>query len=411
MKSLKEGSFNGKRVLVRCDFNIGMDDSGKITDDFRIVKALPTIKYLVKSGAVVVLMSHLEKKERVISLEAVAYRLEKLLNESVEFLDDCVGDKVEQVVKKGHPGEIFLLENLRFHKEEKMNDDVFAQKLARLGDYYVNEAFSCSHRAHASIASVPHYLPSFAGLLLEEEISNLSRVTNDPAHPFVVVIGGSKVETKSKMIVNISKVADHILIGSKIGEDILIQKQQLMGRPAVKRDPAVDAIDLTSPRVHMPIDGVLALKDLSEGYSRTAAIGKMRNEEDIYDIGPETIKFFVEIIREAKTIFFNGPVGLFERQEFSNGTRSLLEAISRAHNAYRVAGGGETIEAIHKFSAEKMFNFISTGGGAMLDYLSGNVLPGVAALERSYHPVQAAKPLGTPAPKPTPMPVPKPEKQ
>jgi len=411
MKSLKEGSFNGKRVLVRCDFNIGMDDSGKITDDFRIVKALPTIKYLVKSGAVVVLMSHLEKKERVISLEAVAYRLEKLLNESVEFLDDCVGDKVEQVVKKGHPGEIFLLENLRFHKEEKMNDDIFAQKLARLGDYYVNEAFSCSHRAHASIASVPRYLPSFAGLLLEEEISNLSRVTNDPAHPFVVVIGGSKVETKSKMIVNISKIADHILIGSKIGEDILIQKQQLMGRPAVKRDPAVDAIDLTSPRIHMPIDGVLALKDLSEGYSRTAAIGKMRNEEDIYDIGPETIKFFVEIIREAKTIFFNGPVGLFERQEFSNGTRSLLEAISRAHNAYRVAGGGETIEAIHKFSAEKMFNFISTGGGAMLDCLSGNVLPGVAALERSYHPVQAAKPLGTPAPKPTPMPVPKPEKQ
>jgi len=331
----------------------------------------------------------------------------------VEFLDDCVGDKVEQVINKGRSGKIFLLENLRFYEEEKMNNDDFARKLARLGDYYVNEAFSCSHRAHASIVSVPRYLPSFAGLLLEEEMANLSRITHDPAHPFVVIIGGSKAETKSKMIVNISKIADHILIGSKIGEDILIQKQQLMGRPPVKRDPAVDAIDLTSSRIHLPVDGVLALRDLSEGYSRTAAIGKLRGEEDIYDIGPETVKFFVEIIKDAKTIFFNGPVGLFERQEFSSGTKSILEAIARAHNAYRVAGGGETIEAIHKFSSEKMFNFISTGGGAMLDYLSGNTLPGISALEHSLKEGLTAKSAAAPIPKPVSapksMPAPKPQ--
>ncbi len=402
MKLLKDGIFTNKRVLVRCDFNVAIDDNGKIVDDFRIIKALPTIKYLIKSGAIVVLISHLEKKGKILSLEEVAYHLGRLLSENITFLDDCVGDHVKDTIRKGKPGDIFLLENLRFHKEEKMNEDDFAQKLAKLGDFYVNEAFSCSHRAHASIASLPKYLPSYAGLLLEEETANLSRIIKNPAHPFVVIIGGSKVETKSKMIVNISKIADHVLIGSKIGEDILIQKQQLMGRREVKRDPAVDAIDLTSPRIHMPIDGVLALRDLSEGYSRRAAIGKMRGEEDIYDIGPETVKFFADIIKDARTIFFNGPVGLFERQEFSIGTKSLLEAISRAHNAYRVAGGGETIEAIHKFSAEKIFNFISTGGGAMLDYLSGNVLPGISALERSVRAAAPVKAAAVPSPIPLP---------
>jgi len=404
MKTLKNGNFKNKRVLVRCDFNVAMDDNGKITEDFRIAKALPTIKFLSKSGAVVVLMSHLEKSGRLVSLEAVAERLGQLLSDEVEFLDDCVGERVEREIKAALPGQILLLENLRYHKEEKLNDDNFARKLAHLGNVYVNEAFSCSHRTHASIVGVPKYLPSYAGLLLEEELANLSRIIKNPIHPFVVVIGGAKVETKSKMIVNISRIADHVLIGSKIGEDILIQKQQLMGRRPVKRDPAVDAIDLTSSKIHMPIDGVLALNDISEGYLRTAAVGTMRREEDIYDIGPETIKFFTEIIRDAKMIFFNGPVGLFEKQEFSAGTKMLLEAISRAHNAYRVAGGGETIEAIHKYGAERVFNFISTGGGAMLDYLSGNVLPGVAALDRS--PAEVAEEI---APEKTSIPIPKPK--
>ncbi len=383
MKLLKNGEFKNKRVFVRCDFNVGIDNDGAIIDDFRIVKTLPTIKFLSKNGAVVVLASHLEKDKRLVSLEVVAERLGKLLVDEVEFLDDCVGERIEKEIKAARPGQILLLENLRFHNEEKTNDNDFARKLSRLGDIYVNEAFSCSHRAHASIVGVPEYLPSYAGFLLEEELENLSRITKNPAHPFVVIIGGAKVETKSRMIVNISKVADHILVGSKIGEDILIQKQQLMGRPSVKRDPAVDAINLTNPKIHMPVDGVLALNDISEGYLRTAAIGKMRSEEDIYDIGPETIKFFADIIKEAETIFFNGPVGWFEKQEFSSGTKMILEAISRAHNAYRVAGGGETIEAIHKYGAEKIFNFISTGGGAMLEYLSGNILPGVAALEKN----------------------------
>lgn len=381
MKFLNDGDFKNKRVLVRCDFNVAIGEDGKISDDFRIAKALPTIKFLTQKGAVAVLMSHWENGGKLISLRAAAKSLEKLLLRRVKFLDDCVGKKVGQEIKSAKPGQIIMLENLRFHEQEKDNDDAFARQLAQMGDCYVNEAFSCSHREHASIAGVPKYAPSYAGLLFEDEIKNLSRILKDPARPFVVIIGGAKTETKSKVIANILKVADHVLIGSKIGEKILVQKRQLMGREGGSNDPAIDAIDLTSSKIHLPIDGILALKDAVEGYSRTAAIGRMRGEEEIYDIGPETVKFFTEIIKEAKTIFFNGPVGLSERPAFAAGTKAILEAIARAHNAYRAAGGGETLEAIHKCKAEKSFEFLSTGGGATLEYLSGSRLPGIAALE------------------------------
>jgi len=385
MKTLNDSDFKGKKTLVRCDFNVALDEKGQINDDFRIQKTLPTIKYLIKNGAAVVLMSHLEKDDKLSSLQVVAKYLEPLIARPVKFLSDCVGSKVEKEVKLAKPGQVILLENLRFHKEEKQNNDEFAKRLAQMGESYVNEAFSCSHRAHASIVGVAKYLPSCAGLLFEEEVANLSKILKNPNHPFVVVIGGAKVGTKGGVIANISKVADHILVGSKIGEKILTQKQQLMGRPAEAWDPAIGAIDLTSPKIHLPIDGILALRDFAEGYSRTAAIGKMRSEEEIYDIGPETIKFFTEIIKEAKTIFFNGPVGYFEKPEFSAGTKAILDAISRAHNAYCAAGGGETLEAIHKYKLEKKFDFLSTGGGATLEYLAGRELPGIVAL------IEAAK--------------------
>lgn len=381
MKFLKEGNFKNKIVLVRCDFNVAFSADGSIADDFRIVKTLPTINFLAKTGAVVVLMSHLEKDGKLASLQMVAKRLEALLARPVVFLNDCVGEKIDKEIKAAKPGQIIMLENLRFHPEEKANNVDFAKQLAWLGDRYVNEAFSASHRRHASISAVAHYLPSYAGLLFENEIASLSRITENPDHPLVVIIGGSKVETKGRVITNISRIADHILVGSKIGEKILEQKQQLMGRRPDSGDKIIDAIDLTSSKIHLPIDGVLALKDLSEGYLRTAAMGKIRSEEDIYDIGPETIKFFTEIIRDARTIFFNGPVGLFEKPEFAKGTRAILEAISRAHGAYRVAGGGETLEAIRIYKSENSFDFLSTGGGAMLEFLSGATLPGIEALD------------------------------
>jgi phosphoglycerate kinase len=326
-------------------------------------------------------MSHLESGGLPISLRPVVKHLEKVIGRPVKFLNECAGDKIKKEIARAKPGQVILLENLRLHKEEKANDPNFAKQLAQMGDCYVNEAFSCSHRAHASIASIPEYLPSYAGLLLEEEIATLDKILKNPKHPFTVIIGGVKVETKSRLIANVIKVADHILVGSKIGAMILAQKQQLAGRGNNQNDPIISAIDLTSSKIHIPVDGVLALKDMSEGYLRTAAVGRMRNEENIYDIGPETAKFFAEIIKDSKTIFFNGPMGLFEKREFSAGTKMIMEAIARAHGAYRVAGGGQTLEAIRKYKAENFFDFLSTGGGALLEYLAGNVLPGIAALE------------------------------
>lgn len=380
MLTLKQGDFKNKITLARCDFNVGLDDKGAIADDFRIRKALPTIKYLQEKGAIVVLMSHLEKEKKLMSLKNVSIRLQELLGAPVKFVSDCVGPVAVEQIKQLKPGQAALLENLRFHKEEKANDDNFAEELSELGQIYVNEAFSCSHRAHASIVGVPKYLPHYAGLQLEAEVANLSKILKDPQRPFVVIIGGSKVGTKIKTITNILKVADHVLFGSKIGEAILIQKQMLLGRQPSESGESIELINLTSPKIHLPVDGVLALKDLSEGYSRRAAIGSMRGEEEIFDIGPETVKFFKEIIKDAKTIFFNGPLGMFENKEFATGTREILDAVSKNHGAYRVAGGGETLEIIDEIGMQKGFDFLSTGGGAMLEFLAGDELPGIAAL-------------------------------
>ena len=380
MRTLNEGDFKNKKTLVRVDFNVALGPKGEVVDDFRIVKTLPTIKFLAESGAIVVLMSHLETEDGPVSLRPVARHLEMLLGRPVKFLRDCVGAKTKKEIAQARAGQVFLLENLRFHKEEKENDAGFCRKLAENGDCYVNEAFSCCHRNHASIVGLPALLPSFAGLLLWGEIENLQKILKNPPHPFVVIVGGMKIETKAKLIAGIAGIADHVLIGSKIGEAILHQKRQIAGRDVFKLDPGAAAIELTSPKIHLPVDGVMALKDVSEGYSRTAAVGMIRGEENIYDIGPETAEFFTEIIKGAKTIFFNGPMGWFEKQEFSAGTKRIIEAISRTHGAWRVAGGGQTLEAIRKYKAENCFNFLSTGGGAMLEYLAGNSLPGIAAL-------------------------------
>jgi 3-phosphoglycerate kinase len=380
MFTLKEGDFKNKITLVRCDFNVGVDDKGAIADDFRVRAAMPTIRYLQEQQAVVVLMSHLEKKDSLMSLKIVGQRLETLLGIPVKFINDCVGSAAAAQIRQLKPGQVALLENLRFHKEEKANDDNFARSLAALGQVYVNEAFSCAHRAHASIVGVPKYLPNYAGLELESEVASLSKILKNPQHPFVVIMGGSKVSTKTKTIVNITKIADHVLFGSKIGEAILIQKQMLLGRPSRDKDESIEQMDLTSSKIHLPVDGVLALADLSEGYLRKAAIGSMRSEEEIFDIGPETVKFFKEIIKDAKTIFFNGPLGMFENKEFVAGTREILDAVSKNHGAYKVAGGGETLEIIDELGMQNGFDFLSTGGGAMLEFLAGDELPGIKAL-------------------------------
>jgi len=379
MITLKEISFENKNVLVRCDLNVPLGEKGEILDDFRIKKVIPTIQYLIKEKAKVILISHLESKGRILSLKNISLRLEKLLGKRVKFLPDCLGRGVEKEIEKMKEGDVILLENLRFHKEEKENDESFAKRVAELGDIFVNDAFSVSHRRHASIVGIPKYLRAVSGPLLEKEINVLSQLLKKPLSPFVVVIGGIKIESKIKTILNILKTADHLLLGSKIGEAILAEKGLLLERDFPENE-LVKQINLTNQKIHLPIDGAIALKNLKENYLRTGGIGTLRKEEGVFDIGPETIKVFKRIIKEAKTILWSGPLGMYEEKKFELGTKEIAETIVRNYGAFKVAGGGDTISAINKFNLLDKFDFISTGGGAMLQFLAGESLPGIKAL-------------------------------
>ncbi|MDP2967389.1 MAG: phosphoglycerate kinase [bacterium] len=390
MRTIKEFNLKGKRVLVRSDFNVPLSDKGEILDDFRIKESIRTIEYLIKKEAKVILMSHLDRpknKDPRYSLRYLAKRLEKLLNEKVKFLDDCLGEKVEREIEKMKPGEILLLENLRFHKEEEKGDLNFAKKLAKLGDVYINDAFGASHRSHASIVGVPKYLPSGAGLLLEKEINVLSQVLERPWRPLVAIIGGIKIDTKIKLIEQFLKKADHLLLGSKPAESLLIVKGILIGRPFFEEKEVlekIEKINLANPKLHLPVDGQMALSTLQEQYFRIGAIGTLRKEEEVFDIGPETRKVFVGIIKSAKMIIWNGPLGMFEKEPFDKGTKEIAEAIVRNHTAFKIAGGGDTVSLISKLDLLDKFDHISTGGGAMLEFLAGEKLPGLEALNYGY---------------------------
>lgn len=381
MKTLKDFNFANKRVLVRCDFNIPLSEKEEILDDFRIKLVLPTIKYLIQSGAKVILISHLEMKGEVISLKVIIPRIEELLGRKIKFLPDCLGENVKRETEMMRVGEVILLENLRFYKGEKEADSQFAKEISQLGDFYINEAFSCSHRSHASITLLPKYLPAAAGLLLEREIKTLSQILENPKRPLIAIIGGIKIESKIKIILNLLEKADHLLLGSKIGETILAQKMILIGREG-KEEELIKKIELTNPKLHLPIDGRISLREGPESYFRIGGIGTLKKEEEIFDIGPETIKIFVEIIKKGRTIFWSGPLGMFERKEFEIGTKEIAEAVTRNYSAFKAAGGGETISALNKFGLSEKFDFLSTGGGAMLEFLAGEKLPGLVALNR-----------------------------
>jgi len=379
MKKLKDFNFKEKNVLVRCDFNVPVSDRGEVLDEFRIKMTLPTIEYLIEKGARVILMSHLEKGEKKVTLKSIIPVLERLLKKKIEFLSHYLTKNARFQIEQMPPGTVILLENLRFHKGEKENDRVFAKKISALGDVFVNEAFSACHRNHASIVGIPRYLPKSAGLLLEKEVKMLSQLLKKPASPFVAIIGGIKIETKIKTILNILTIADHLLLGSKIGEVILAQKGILLGRH-FPQENLIDKIDLTCLKLHIPLDGMIALKDRDEQYLRRGGVGTLRGEEEVFDIGPETIKIFKEVINGAKTILWNGPLGMYEDKRFEAGTREIASAIVRNYPALKIAGGGDTVAAIHKFNLTKKFDFISTGGGALLEFLTGEQLAGIKAL-------------------------------
>lgn len=345
MKSVKDFKVKNKKVLVRCDFNVPLDAKGKILDDFRVLQALPTIQYLLSNKVKIILMSHLDPEntgfvDPSFTLEGIAQELSELLNMAVIKTKDCLGQDAEKKINKLKGGEIILLENLRFHMGEVNNIDEFAKKLSKLGEIYINDAFSVCHRAHASITGIPKYLPHGMGLLLEKEIKNLNKILENPKRPMVAIIGGKKVKTKAKFIDEISDIADVVLVSGLIKKEIFEKKIKFKN----------------SDKILGPVDDLGAL-----------------------DIGEKTIEMFKEKILEAKTIVWNGPFGKFEDENFKNGTLQIAKAIVKS-KAFSVVGGGETIEFLKKEGMIHQFKHISTGGGAMLAYLAGEELPGLKAL-------------------------------
>ncbi|MBX4200599.1 phosphoglycerate kinase [Candidatus Parcubacteria bacterium] len=345
MKNLKEFDVSGKRVLVRCDLNVPLDGQGNILEDFRIQKSLPTIQYLIGKGAKIILMTHLGDPEGSIvpelKLDRIAQKLSELLGLEVIKANDCVGEEVREQVSHLEVGQVLLLENLRFHAGEKGNDPEFVKELSELGEIYINDAFSDSHRAHASIIGVPQHLPRGAGLLLEEEVKNLGKILKNPEKPMVVLVGGAKAATKAKFIENISEGADYVLVNGLVQKEILDERMRFT-YPERILGPGQD------------LDGL--------------------------DIDQETITFFTSKLSGAKTIVWNGPFGKFEEAEYKKGTLELAKAIIES-GAFSVVGGGETIEFLRQEGMLDKFSHVSTGGGAMLDYLSGEMLPGLEALE------------------------------
>lgn len=384
MKSLKDANVKNKKVLVRADFNVPIDGD-KIGDFYRINQALPTIEYLRKEGAKIILISHLgrpEGRDKSCSLKIIADYLNIKIG-NVKFVKDCIGSEVEREIGKMIDGDVMLLENLRFYKEEEANDPAFSKKLAKLADIFVQEGFSVCHRAHASVVGVAELLPSYPGFLLEKEITVLTNSLLKPKRPLVSIVGGVKLETKIKLLENLLEKSDYVLVGGKIANTILTIKGICVRDNWSKEEASlldtVEKIDLTSPKLHLPVDGIMALKDLDQKYMRIGGVGTLRKEENIFDIGPETIEKYKSIIDEAGTIIWNGPMGYSEVSVFEKGTVEIMKAVAE-NKGYAIVGGGETVEAIFRAKMEDKFEHISTGGGAMLDFISGDTLPGIKVL-------------------------------
>ena len=388
MKNLRNKNIKGLKVLVRCDLNVPIRN-GKVLDDFRIKKLIPTIDYLRNQGAKIILITHLgEPKGRDLSFSVrpVAKRLWELVQGRLKFVNDTIGKRVEKEIDEMKEGDIIVLENLRFYKEEEQNDDDFSRSLARLGDIFVQDAFGACHRNHSSIVGITKYIDSFPGLLLEEEIRVLSDALVSPDRPLVSIVGGFKVSSKIKVIKSLLDKSDYLLLGGRVANSLLISKglyvKDLLSSEEEELMEVAKEINLTDPKLQLPIDGVMGLTNFDEDYSRIGGIGSIRKEEDVYDIGPETIEKYKNILSTAKTIIWNGPLGYFEKEKFSKGTEEIAKMIGQINReVFSIVGGGETVEAIQKLGIENQFDHISTGGGAMLDFIAGKELPGIKALE------------------------------
>lgn len=389
-KTVRDLDVAGKKVLVRVDFNVPLNDKGEITDDTRITASLPTIQYLLEQKAAIILMAHLGRPKGQVkpelSLAPVAKHLGKLLGKKILFAPDCVGEAVQAAASKLKPGHILLLENLRFHKEEEKNDMEFAEKLASLADLYVNDGFGVSHRAHASVEGVTHFLPAAAGFLLEKEIQYVGQAVTNPLHPFVAIIGGAKVSDKIGVISNLLDKVDTLLIGGGMANTFLAAQGYKMGKSLVEEDKLDLAKELLAKakknKVNMllPTDLVMAAAFAPDAEHVTEKVKNLNQAYMALDIGAETSKAYAEALADAKMIVWNGPMGVFEMDAFCKGTEAVAKAVAKSR-ATSIVGGGDSVAAIEKLGLAKRITHISTGGGASLEYLEGKVLPGVAALD------------------------------
>lgn len=389
-KTVRDLDVAGKKVLVRVDFNVPLNDKGEITDDTRITASLPTIQYLLEQKAAVILMAHLGRPKGQVkpelSLAPVAKHLGKLLGKKILLAPDCVGEAAQAAASKLKPGHILLLENLRFHKEEEKNDMEFAEKLASLADLYVNDGFGVSHRAHASVEGVTHFLPAAAGFLLEKEIQYVGKAVTNPLHPFVAIIGGAKVSDKIGVISNLLDKVDTLLIGGGMANTFLAAQGYKMGKSLVEEDKLDLAKELLAKakknKVNMllPTDLVMAAAFAPDAEHVTEKVKNLNQAYMALDIGAETSKAYAEALADAKMIVWNGPMGVFEMDAFCKGTEAVAKAVAKSR-ATSIVGGGDSVAAIEKLGLAKRITHISTGGGASLEYLEGKVLPGVAALD------------------------------
>ena len=389
-KTVRDLDVAGKKVLVRVDFNVPLNDKGEITDDTRITASLPTIQYLLEQKAAVILMAHLGRPKGQVkpelSLAPVAKHLGKLLGKKILFAPDCVGEAAKAAASKLKAGHILLLENLRFHKEEEKNDMEFAEKLASLADLYVNDGFGVSHRAHASVEGVTHFLPAAAGFLLEKEIQYVGQAVTNPLHPFVAIIGGAKVSDKIGVISNLLDKVDTLLIGGGMANTFLAAQGHKMGKSLVEEDKLELAKELLAKakknkvKLLLPTDLVMAAAFAPDAAHVTEGVKHLNQEYMALDIGSETSKAYAEALAEAKMIVWNGPMGVFEMDAFCKGTEAVAKAVAKSR-AVSIVGGGDSVAAIEKLGLAKRITHISTGGGASLEYLEGKVLPGVAALD------------------------------
>ncbi|MFC1870824.1 phosphoglycerate kinase [Chloroflexota bacterium] len=381
---------SGKRALVRVDFNVPMDEAtGAITDETRIRASLPTIKYLIDQGAKIILCSHLGRPEgkmvNKLRLAPIGKHLSQILDKTVTVLGESTGAAVEKAVERLERGDILLLENVRFYPEEEINDPSFAEELSRLADVYVNDAFGAAHRAHASTVGVARHLPAVAGLLLERELQALGGILANPAHPFAILIGGAKVSDKIGMIKNVLDKVDTILIGGGMAATFLKARSHKIGTSLVENDK----LDLTARlmqdmkkrgiRFLLPEDVIVAESLGAEAEVRTVPVSGIPDEWQIVDIGPETIRSFSEQLQGCQTVFWNGPLGIYEIPQFAEGTQSIARLLAGL-DATTIIGGGSTAEMVTHLKLADRMTFISTGGGASLHFLSGKTLPGVAVL-------------------------------